>query len=168
MVGLAYRTVGQVQRTNSLMSCLGCVTGLLGGGSRKREHRPYLVIGPLLGLASFLCHLTKNRQDASRRPRYHLSAFVAVMVHTTVSTPNTNEVCSMQFSVGQNTLRSSARSFHCPPGLAPSALITITIIIPLGTRPRYCRATVPVKKHRRLRIIVSMLSYRVVLRAFAP
>ena len=54
-----------------------------------------------------------------------------------------------------------------PPGLGSSPPVIIANITRLGERPAFCRATAPAKKSRRLRMVVSMLSHHVFLRAFA-
>ena len=73
--------------------------------------------------------------------------------------------------VASNALRSSSRHvcqlFDCSPGLRPSPPVIFPSITRLGNRPSFCRATPPLKKSRRLRMAVSMLSHRVFLRAFA-
>ena len=73
--------------------------------------------------------------------------------------------------MARNALRSSTkhlcRVFGCPPGLRPSPPVIIANITRLGNHPLLCRTTAPAKKSRRLRLVVSMLSHRVFLSAFA-
>ena len=58
------------------------------------------------------------------------------------------------------------QAFGCPPGLRPSPPVIVANITRLGNRPLLWRATAPAKS-RRLRMALSMLSYRVFLSAFA-
>ena len=55
----------------------------------------------------------------------------------------------------------------CPPGLGPTPLVIVPNITRGGSRPSFCRVMAPAKKSRRLRMVVSMLSHRVLLRTFA-
>ena len=107
----------------------------------------------------------------SRTGRYHLSAFLAATVHTSASTRKTNLDCSVDPLVASTASRSSSRHlyqlFGCPPGPRPSPTVIFLSITRLGNRPTFCRATPPATKSRRLRMVVSMLSHRVFLRAFA-
>ena len=96
--------------------------------------------------ASSLCHLTMNRFAASRTPRYHLPAFFAATVHTGVSIPYTNGVCSVDPSVARNTLRSLqqgiganhvvVRPFSGPPLLSSSQTSPDWAIAPCVAAPR--------------------------------
>ena len=104
-----------------------------------------------------------------RNPRYHLPTFLAAMIHTSAFTPKTNLECSVGPLAASNVQRSSrhiCQLFDCPPGLRSSPP-TFPSITRLGDRPCFCRATAPAKKSRRLRMVVSMLSHCVLLRAFA-
>ena len=54
----------------------------------------------------------------------------------------------------------------CPPGFEFSPPAIVPNITRLGNRSLLYRATAPSKKSRRLRMVVSMLSQRVILRAW--
>ena len=117
------------------------------------------------------CHLTMRRSKGSRHPWYHFSASLAPVDHSAVSTPNIKRASSVDPSVAPELIRSSTmhlcQGSNCPPrlGFCPPA------IVPNIARLVYpfllCRATASATNNRRLRMVVSMLSQRGVLRAFA-
>ena len=125
----------------------------------------------LLSFASSSCHLTMNRADALRTPRYHSPAFFAAVGHSAVSAPNTKGECSGGPLVARNPLRSSTmhicQVLNCPPGLGFSPSAIVPNITRLCNDSLLCRATAPAKRSRRLRMVVSMFSQRVILRALA-
>ena len=115
----------------------------------------------LLSCASSSCHVTMNRSAVSRTPRYHFPAFLVVVGHSAVSTPNTKGECPFHPSVARSFLGSStmhlcqilkrfARSRALPTSHRPEHY--------LGNRSLLCRAMAPAKKSRRLRLVISTLS----------
>ena len=118
----------------------------------------------LLSCASSSCHLTMNHSAASRTSRYHFPASFAAVDRSAVSIPNTTGECSVDPSMGRNSLRSSTMHLcqvsNCPPGLGFSPPAIVSNITRLGNRSMLYRATPTAKKSRRLRMVVSMLSQR--------
>ena len=104
--------------------------------------------------------------------RYHFPASFAAVDHSPVSTPSTKGDCSVDPSVARNSPEVFDYCMHlcqvlCPPGLGFSPPAIVSNTTRLSNRSLLCRATAPAKKSRRLRMVVSMLRQRVILRAFA-
>ena len=127
--------------------------------------------GSELFFSSFACHVGMNRSAASRILRCYLLAFFAAWTRSTVSTPDCRAESSVERSVDQETARSSLRVlsqlFGGPPGPGFFPPAICANIIRLGNRSLFCRTVAPAKKSRRLRVVVSILSQFVFLRALA-
>lgn len=124
-----------------------------------------------------------NRAAASRTPLYPLLSVLVLdaMVHTTVSTPNTNNEngeCAVDPSVTKNTLLDddvfntvflpslwlSARCRAPPPVIVPN-------FTRLGSRPWYFAVPLPRKEQqpsRRFRMMVVSMPYSVLAAAVVP
>ena len=104
-------------------------------------------------------------------PPVPLPRLFAAVDHSAVSTPNTKGASSGNLSVARISLRSSTmhlcRVLNYPPGLGFFPPAIVPNITQLGNRSLLRRATPPAKKNRLLRMVVSMFSQRVILRAFA-
>ena len=112
-----------------------------------------------------------NRSTASRIPRYHFPAVLAAVDHSAVSNPHTKGATSVGHSVARNSLKSSTmhlcQVLHCPPGFGFSPPVIVPNITRQGNCSLLCRAPPLSKKSRCVRMVVSTLSQRVVVRAFA-
>ena len=96
-----------------------------------------------------------------------LPRLFASVDHRVVSTPNTKGASSVDPSVARNSLRSSTmhprQVYNSPLGLGFSPPAIVPNIARLGSLSLLCRATAPEKKSRRLRMVVWMLSQRVIM-----
>ena len=104
-------------------------------------------------------------------PRYHVPAILSAVDHITVSALNPTGECSIDHKVARNSLRSSTMNLcqvlNCPPGLGFSPQAIVPNISRLGNHSLLCHATTLANITHRLRVVVSMLSQHVIVRAFA-
>ena len=125
----------------------------------------------LLSCASSSCHLTMNRSASARTPRYHFPTYFAAVTTARSQSPDTRGGCSVGPSVARSSLRSSTmhlwQVLNCPPGFGFSPPGIVPNITRMNNRSLLCRATAPARKSRPLRMVVSMLSQRAMVRAFA-